>query len=97
MKLFEYMACGRAILSSDLPVLRETLNSEMAVLLPAEDVSAWVEAVQALQSNNAQRLALGQAARRMVEQYSLKSHRLFWMLKRKLAISSIAQPTVNND
>ena len=70
MKLFEYMACGRAILSSDLPVLRETLNSEMAVLLPAEDVSAWVEAVQALQSNNAQRLALGQAARRMVEQYS---------------------------
>jgi len=64
------MACGRAILSSDLPVLRETLNSEIAVLLPPADVSAWVEAVQALQSNNAQRLALGQAARRMVEQYS---------------------------
>jgi len=51
-------------------VLRETLNSEMAVLLPAEDVSAWVEAVQALQSNDAKRLALGQAARRRVEQYS---------------------------
>ncbi len=28
MKLFEYMACGRAILASDLPVLKEVLNAQ---------------------------------------------------------------------
>jgi glycosyltransferase involved in cell wall biosynthesis len=41
MKMFEYMAAGRVILSSDLPVLREVLNEENAVLLPPEDPQAW--------------------------------------------------------
>ncbi|HZD58523.1 MAG TPA: glycosyltransferase [Anaerolineales bacterium] len=46
MKLFEYLACGRVILSSDLPVLREVLNSENALLLPVEDVKAWATSIQ---------------------------------------------------
>jgi glycosyltransferase involved in cell wall biosynthesis len=58
MKLFEYLACGRAILSSDLPVLREVLNAENAVLLPPADLESWVEAVQELQHDAARRLAL---------------------------------------
>ncbi|NMC13683.1 MAG: glycosyltransferase family 4 protein [Chloroflexi bacterium] len=70
MKLFEYMACGRAILSSNLPVLCETLTSETAILLPPADVGAWVAALQELQSNEAKRFSLGEAARRSVEQYS---------------------------
>ena len=37
MKMFEYMACRRAILSSDLPVMREVLNETNAVLCPPED------------------------------------------------------------
>jgi glycosyltransferase involved in cell wall biosynthesis len=58
MKLFEYLACGRAILSSDLPVLREVLNQENAVLLPHADLEAWAEAVQELRNDAARRLAL---------------------------------------
>lgn len=46
MKLFEYLACGRVILASDLPVLREILNPENAVLLPPEDQDAWVAAIR---------------------------------------------------
>ncbi|HWQ84203.1 MAG TPA: glycosyltransferase family 4 protein [Anaerolineales bacterium] len=46
MKLFEYLACGRVILASDLPVLREVLNSDNAILLPPQDLDAWVEAIQ---------------------------------------------------
>ena len=42
MKMFEYMAAGRAILSSDLPVLREVLNEENAILLPPDEPAAWV-------------------------------------------------------
>lgn len=70
MKLFEYMASGRAILSSDLPVLREILNPETVVLLPPADVDAWVATLQDLQSNEARRLSLGEAARRSAGQYS---------------------------
>lgn len=70
MKLFEYLACGRAILSSDLPVLRETLTPEIALLLPSDDIFAWVNAVQALQANPARRQALGEAARQTSGKYS---------------------------
>ncbi len=45
MKLFEYLAAGRVILSSDLPTLREVLGEQNAILLPPEDVSAWEVAV----------------------------------------------------
>jgi glycosyltransferase involved in cell wall biosynthesis len=70
MKLFEYMACGRPIVSSDLPVLRETLNSDNAILLSPEDQDAWVLALQALQGDSLRREALGHRVRQDVEQYT---------------------------
>jgi glycosyltransferase involved in cell wall biosynthesis len=70
MKLFEYLACGRAILSSDLPVLRETLTPEIAILLPPADVSTWVTAVQGLLSDPVRCQVLGDAARQVAGQYS---------------------------
>jgi glycosyltransferase involved in cell wall biosynthesis len=51
MKLFEYLACGRVILSSDLPVLREVLNPENALLLPAEDARAWSNSIRKLRDD----------------------------------------------
>ncbi len=73
MKLFEYMACGRPILSSDLPVLREILNSENAICLPYNDVDAWVSTVQALHSNPDRCRALGDQARKDVKSYTWKA------------------------
>jgi glycosyltransferase involved in cell wall biosynthesis len=70
MKLFEYLACGRAILSSDLPVLREVLSADTAVLLPPEDVEAWSAALLALRSNTELRTALGARARQEARRYS---------------------------
>ncbi len=70
MKLFEYLACGRAILSSDLPVLREVLNSENAVLLPPGDIDAWVTALRELQANPELRACLAENARRDAKKYS---------------------------
>ena len=52
MKLFEYMACQRAILSSNLPVLQEILNDQNAVLLPPKDVQSWVNAINQLKSES---------------------------------------------
>ncbi|MES0359515.1 MAG: glycosyltransferase, partial [Anaerolineales bacterium] len=70
MKLFEYMACERAICSSDLPVLREVLSEDMAVLLPPEDIDAWVAALRDLQDNPAHRKSMANKARQEVDQYS---------------------------
>lgn len=79
MKLFEYMACGRAILSSDLPVLREILNEGSAVLLPPDDVAAWVRALQDLRSRPAQAEALSRTARQdvQVHTWQARAERIF--------------------
>jgi glycosyltransferase involved in cell wall biosynthesis len=70
MKLFEYLACGRVILSSDLPVLREVLNLKNAVLLPPSDVSAWVAAIRNLQNDPKKRTLLADQAKNDAQQYS---------------------------
>ncbi len=70
MKMFEYMAAGRAILSSDLPVLREVLDETKAVFCPLEQAEAWESALDGLLADPQRRQALGQRARADVEQYS---------------------------
>ena len=72
MKMFEYMAAGRAILCSDLLVLREVLSEANAVLCPPppSGEAAWGAAFDRLISNDALRLRLGNQARRDVEQYA---------------------------
>jgi glycosyltransferase involved in cell wall biosynthesis len=70
LKLFEYLACGRAILSSDLPVLREVLSERNAVLLPPDDPERWEAAIRQLHDDMGRRLALGSAARQEAGKYS---------------------------
>jgi glycosyltransferase involved in cell wall biosynthesis len=48
MKLFEYLATGRPIISSDLPVLREILNEDNAILLPHNKPEIWIREIQKL-------------------------------------------------
>lgn len=45
LKIFEYMASGRPMICSDLPVLREVLNEENALLVSPDDTTAWAEAI----------------------------------------------------
>jgi glycosyltransferase involved in cell wall biosynthesis len=68
LKMFEYMAAGKAIASSDLPVLREVLEHERnALMLSPEDPDAWVAALDRLLGDAALRGRLGEAARRDLE------------------------------
>lgn len=63
LKVFEYMAMSRAIVASDLPVLRECLDHEQtALLVPAADVTAWAAAIDRLRDDEG-RARLGAAAR----------------------------------
>lgn len=70
MKMFEYMAAGRAILTSDLPVLREVLDESMAVFTPPGIETAWEVALAKLLGDEDSRSRLGQTARTHAEQYS---------------------------
>lgn len=70
MKMFEYMAAGRAILSSNLPVLHEVLDARTALFCPPEDARAWIEAFGRLLEDVPFRERLGAAARAEVQKYA---------------------------
>jgi glycosyltransferase involved in cell wall biosynthesis len=46
LKMFEYLAAERLVVASDIPVLREVLTEDIAVLVDPEDPGAWCDAVQ---------------------------------------------------
>jgi glycosyltransferase involved in cell wall biosynthesis len=73
MKMFDYMAAGRAILSADLPVIHEVLNTKNAVFCEPGDVEAWERALRNLLADEARRLALGAQAQRDVAGYTWKA------------------------
>jgi glycosyltransferase involved in cell wall biosynthesis len=72
MKMFEYMASGRAIVSADLPSIREVLNEGNAVLCEAGDwevvVGNWRLEIESLLADESRRQMLASQARKDVEQ-----------------------------
>jgi glycosyltransferase involved in cell wall biosynthesis len=70
MKMFEYLASGRAIISSDLPVLREVLNNENAVLLPPDNIEDWMKAVIDLRKDHVRRKMMAARARQQAHQFT---------------------------
>lgn len=73
MKMFEYLATGRLILASELPVLREVLNDANAVLCSPDDLSDWVAALQRADADPAWRHALADQARLDAERYTWRA------------------------
>jgi glycosyltransferase involved in cell wall biosynthesis len=64
IKLFEYMAAGKPIVASDLPVLREIVaNGRNALLCDPERPDAWRDALLALHRDEGLRQRIGNAAR----------------------------------
>ncbi len=64
MKLFEYMAAGRAIVASDLPAWSDVVaDGETALLVPPDDLLAWSDAIDRLQTDGDLRKRLGARAR----------------------------------
>ena len=52
MKMFEYMAAARPIISSDLPVLHEVLTDKVnALLVTPDNIQMWVEAAHSLRDD----------------------------------------------
>lgn len=67
LKLFEYMAAGRAIVASDLPAWSDVVShEETALLLPPDDIAAWAAAIERLKVDGDLRRRLGDQARERV-------------------------------
>jgi glycosyltransferase involved in cell wall biosynthesis len=81
IKLFEYMASKRAILTSDLPAIREVLGQDDAIFANPDKIEEWIEGLNKLANEQAR------------HQYAINSHKRFltdytWN-KRAEKISSI--------
>jgi glycosyltransferase involved in cell wall biosynthesis len=64
LKLFEYMAHGKPIVSSDLPAIREVLRDSVnSVLVSPDNPSDWVKALQRLRENEVFRDQIGLQAK----------------------------------
>jgi glycosyltransferase involved in cell wall biosynthesis len=85
MKMFEYMASKRAIISSDLPVIREVLNPTNAMLCPAEDIDAWSEALGSLIYDEDKRHALAGQAWLDIQHYT-------WLERARKALEGFPTP-----
>jgi glycosyltransferase involved in cell wall biosynthesis len=83
LKMFEYMATGRAILCSDLPALREILSDDMACFAPIGDVDAWQVSLERLLSDHDFSNPLAQAARIEARHYS-------WLERARRALKDFA-------
>jgi len=70
MKMFEYMAARRVIVTSDLPVIREVLDESSAVFCEPENVEMWASAIKSLLSDSAHCESLAANARKKVEAYT---------------------------
>ena len=86
MKMFEYMAAGRPIVTSDLPVIHEVLDEGMAVFCPPEDPSVWENALRALQADPDRQRRLAAASRAAVSQYT-------WQARAKKALARLSLVT----
>ncbi len=71
MKMFEYMAADRPIVSSDLPVIKEVLHDEMAYYCPPEDPVAWENQIQWILDHPDASRSRGRIAFNEVAQYTV--------------------------
>ena len=73
MKMFDYLATGRPIIASDIPVFHEVLNENNAVFCPPEEVEDWVNAIIALEKDKPLRERLARQAQAHAPRYTWTS------------------------
>lgn len=70
MKMFEYMASGRPIIASSIPVLREVLDEENCYFAKEDDISSWIDCLDYINNNRDEALVKSRRAKKAVEQYT---------------------------
>ena len=84
MKMFDYLATGRPIISSELPVLHEVLSEENTVFCPAKDIESWAKAIRELHKNEQKCKKMGEHARKSAVQYT-------WLNRARITLEEFKQ------
>lgn len=82
MKLFEYLAAGKAIVASDLPSIREILDEDSAELVPPGDARALAERLRSLAERPSRVAELESAALRLASKYT-------WMARAEAVLQGV--------
>lgn len=84
MKLFEYMSRGKAIIASNIQVLREVLIDEVnCLLVEPNDVEQWINAIRRLSNDNLLLEKISKTAKQDLEtKYS-------WNIRAKKALKNL--------
>lgn len=85
LKLFEYLAAGKAIVATDTPSVREVLTDRSAVLVPPSDPAALAQALNDLADVPTKREALEREAARVAEKHS-------WARRARRVIEDLPEP-----
>ena len=72
LKIFEYMSSKKAIIASDLPVIREVLNDKNSILLDCDDINLWIDSINSLRDVN-RRMSIANQALADFYKYSWKN------------------------
>jgi glycosyltransferase involved in cell wall biosynthesis len=88
MKMFDYLACGRPIIASDIPIFHEILNEKNAYFCPPENVKAWVSGIQWLVDHPQKRKMLAHQASQDAQRYSWKSRSQTTLIKLDTLLNS---------
>lgn len=72
MKTFDYLASGRAIAASDLPVFHEVLSEKNVLFCEPENAADWIEKVARLANDDVLRRRLGRQAKADAARYDWK-------------------------
>jgi len=71
LKMFEYMAAGRPIVASSIPVLEEVLQNKVnALLVEPDDIDEWIESTRQLKEEKEMASQIGKQAKEDVKIYS---------------------------
>ncbi len=70
MKMFDYLAAGRALVASEIPVFREVLHEGIALFCPPEQAEAWVAAIASLRDDPHKRQRISAQAKQEAAKYS---------------------------
>ena len=87
MKMFEYLASGTPIISSDLPVLREVLSDgRTALLAKPDDAEAWLACLDRLLEEQVLASTIGTAGHRLYAQ------RYTWTRRAEAILQAAGRP-----
>lgn len=84
LKVFEYMAMGKVIITADLPTIGEVLSQRNALIFEADNQAQFQQHLSRLRSGEVDEQTLAENARRDVQQYS-------WRKRAQMVLSELAQ------